>query len=136
MEALTLHEAAPGHHLQVTLAMENESLAVFQRHLEDRRYNEAPGRFPLYSAYVEGWALYCEGLGHELPGIYTTPYDKFGQLAYEMFRACRLVVDTGLHRFNWSVEKAVKYVVENAMMEEAAVAPEIDRYVTWYVASL
>ena len=111
MEALTLHEAIPGHHFQIQLAIENGGLAVFQAHWEDRRYGEAPGRFPLYSAYVEGWGLYSEALGHEIDGVYDSPYSHFGQLSMEMLRACRLVVDTGLHHLRWDAEKAIKCVV-------------------------
>ncbi len=117
MEALTLHEAVPGHHLQIARAQE-------LRHLPDFRRNAS------YTAFVEGWALYAESLGTAM-GFYTDPYSRFGQLTYEMWRACRLVVDTGLHRFGWTRQQAVDYIRENTAKTEQDIEIEVDRYIVW-----
>ena len=116
--SLTAHEAVPGHHLQGALNQElPETIPKFRRNL-------------YLSAYGEGWGLYTEYLAEEM-GIYTTPYEHFGKLTYEMWRACRLVVDTGIHAFGWTREKAVNYMADNTALSLHEVNTEIDRYISW-----
>jgi uncharacterized protein (DUF885 family) len=117
MEALTLHEAVPGHHLQFALAQEMEDVPAVRRHA-------------YLTAYSEGWGLYAESLGEEM-GFYADPYSRFGQLTYEMWRAIRLVVDTGLHAMGWTRQQAIDYFAENAGKSEHDIVVEVDRYIVW-----
>jgi uncharacterized protein (DUF885 family) len=117
MEALSLHEAVPGHHLQISLAQELENVPEFRKHIG-------------YSAFDEGWALYGESLGGEL-GLYKDPYSKFGQLSYEMWRAVRLVVDTGMHSKGWTRQQAIDFFHENTGKTDQDITVEVDRYIVW-----
>ena len=115
--ALTLHEAAPGHHLQISLAKEMESQPNFRR-------------YQYISAFGEGWGLYSELLGEEM-GIYTDPYSRFGRMTYEMWRACRLVVDTGMHAMGWTRQQALDYLAANTALPLHEIRTEVDRYISW-----
>lgn len=117
LESLSLHEGAPGHHFQIALTQELENVPMFQR-------------FAWNSAYGEGWALYTEWLGKEM-GFYEDPYSDFGRLSYEVFRAARLVVDTGLHHYQWTREQAIEYMLETTPMTEGDITPEVERYIVW-----
>ena len=117
LEALTLHEAVPGHHLQISLQQELSGLPAFRRQAS-------------VGAFVEGWALYAERLGLEA-GMYEDPYSDFGRLTYEMWRACRLVVDTGLHAKGWTRRQAIDYLAANTALSRHEVTTETDRYISW-----
>jgi uncharacterized protein (DUF885 family) len=116
-EALAFHEAIPGHHLQIAIAQELEGIPAFRR---------AQG----VTAFVEGWALYTERLADEM-GLYTTDLDRIGMLSYDAWRACRLVVDTGMHAMGWSRQQAIDYMLENSVLAENNIVNEVDRYLTW-----
>ena len=117
MEALTVHEAVPGHHVQIALAQELENVPEFRKHLG-------------FTAFVEGWALYSESLGYDL-GLYTDPYSRFGALTYDMWRAVRLVLDTGLHSMGWSRQQAIDYFAANSSKPLHDITVEVDRYISW-----
>jgi uncharacterized protein (DUF885 family) len=116
LTALTLHESAPGHSFQGSLVEEQKSVPDF--------------RHEYISAYGEGWALYCEKLGKEM-GIYLTPYDEFGRESYEMWRAVRLVIDTGMHHKGWTRAQAIKYLADHTALSQHEVETEVDRYISW-----
>ena len=117
VEALSLHEAVPGHHLQIALQQEMSDMPHFRR-------------FSRFTAFIEGWALYSERLGLEV-GFYQDPYSDFGRLTYEMWRACRLVVDTGMHYFGWSRQKAIDFMADNTALSLLNIKAEVDRYISW-----
>jgi uncharacterized protein (DUF885 family) len=117
IEALSLHEAVPGHHLQIALQQEIQDVPNFRR-------------FSGFTAFVEGWALYAERLGMEVD-FYEDPYSDFGRLTYEMWRACRLVMDTGIHYFGWSRQQAIDFGAENSALTLHNITTEVDRYISW-----
>lgn len=117
LEALTLHEAVPGHHLQIALTQELDSLPEFRRNL-------------YVNAFGEGWGLYSEYLGNEM-GFYKDPYSHFGRLTYEMWRACRLVIDVAIHTKDWTRDQAVNYLAEHTALSMREVNTEINRYISW-----
>jgi uncharacterized protein (DUF885 family) len=115
--ALTLHECEPGHSFQAALSLEQKALPRFRQNL-------------YFSGYGEGWGLYCEWLGNEM-GIYRTPYERFGQQSYAMWRAARLVIDTGLHRYGWTRQQAIDYLAGHTALSQHEVETEVDRYISW-----
>ena len=117
LTALTLHESAPGHAFQMPIAMEHKDQPEFRQHT-------------YLSAYGEGWALYCEHLGQEM-GMYETPYDRFGMLGYQIWRAARLVVDTGVHSQGWTRDQAIAYLKQYTALPEREIQTEVDRYIAW-----
>ncbi|WP_246058227.1 DUF885 domain-containing protein [Litorilituus lipolyticus] len=117
IEVLSVHEAVPGHHLQVALQMELGELPKFRRFLD-------------FTVFTEGWGLYSERLGYDM-GLYSDPYSRFGQLTYDMWRAVRLVVDTGIHHKGWTRKQAIDYFMANAAKSEQDIINEIDRYISW-----
>jgi len=117
LTALTLHESAPGHAFQMPIALEHKNQPEFRQHT-------------YISAYGEGWALYCERLGLEM-SLYETPYDRFGMLGYQIWRAARLVVDTGVHSQGWSRERAIAYLREYTALPDHEIETEVDRYIAW-----
>jgi len=118
MEALALHEAVPGHHLQLGLQMEIEGLPLLRT------------QWLAFSAFIEGWAHYAERLGKEM-GFYTDHYSEFGRLTYDMWRACRLVVDTGIHSLRWDRARAAAFLTENTALSRLNIESEVDRYLVW-----
>lgn len=129
MIALTLHEAAPGHHIQNAIVLELEEAGLHPWRMKQH-----------YTAFGEGWALYSERLGLELEGgprgMYADPYDDFGRLSYEMWRAMRLVVDTGIHAFEWSRDRAIEYMLANSALSRTNIEREVDRYISWPAQAL
>ncbi len=117
MEALSIHEAVPGHHLQISIQQELENIPKFRENA-------------FFTSYVEGWALYAESLGYEMD-MYQDPYSRYGQLVYEMWRAIRLVVDTGIHALDWTRDEAINYFKENIGKSEQDIIVEVDRYIAW-----
>ena len=116
LTALTAHEAVPGHHLQISVAQELTDLPKFRQQY-------------YFYAYGEGWGLYAEQLALEM-GLYETDYDRYGQLIFEMWRACRLVVDTGIHSKNWSRKRAIEFMIKHTALSAEAITTEVDRYIT------
>jgi uncharacterized protein (DUF885 family) len=117
LPALTLHESSPGHSLQLSLALEQQGQPAFRRN-------------GYISAFGEGWGLYSEDLGVDM-GIYQTPYEDFGRLTYAMWRACRLVIDTGLHHDGWTRDQAIAYLADHTALSTHEVETEVDRYISW-----
>jgi uncharacterized protein (DUF885 family) len=116
-EALAFHESVPGHHLQIAVAQELTGIPEFRKHQG-------------VTAYVEGWGLYAERLADEM-GLYTSDVDRIGMLSFDAWRACRLVVDTGLHAEGWTRQQAIDYMTDNSILAENNIENEVDRYITW-----
>ncbi|XP_052783581.1 uncharacterized protein LOC128219700 isoform X1 [Mya arenaria] len=132
MVALALHEADPGHHLQDIYTQVSTGVANFQRFTDYSKYFSVPYHFPFYTANSEGWGLYSESLGEkDYLDVYNDEYELMGRYSFEIFRACRLVVDTGLHYFNWTRDDAIEYVLNYTSLSRSSTETEIDRYITW-----
>jgi len=116
-EALAYHESIPGHHLQIAIAQELTDIPEFRKHVGT-------------TAFVEGWGLYSERLADEM-GLYTSDVDRIGMLSFDAWRACRLVVDTGIHAMGWSRQQAIDYMIQNSCLAENNIVNEVDRYITW-----
>ena len=127
--ALTMHEGNPGHHLQISGVANNNYIPFFLK-LPVHIWNRSPSSFPSYTAYIEGWALYAEYLGHEM-GLYDDPIDMISYLSWALLRAARLVVDTGIHAFDWSREEAIQYLVSNTALTRYSCEAQVDRYISW-----
>jgi uncharacterized protein (DUF885 family) len=117
IEGISYHEGAPGHHFQIARAIELQGIPKFRR-------------FGNYGAYAEGWGLYAERLGREM-GFYQDPYSEFGHLSLELWRAVRLVTDSGLHHKRWTREQAIKYFQDNSLLSERDIVKEVERYINW-----
>jgi uncharacterized protein (DUF885 family) len=118
LEAIAYHEGLPGHHMQMAIAQELEDIPTFRTQA-------------FFGAYVEGWGLYAEWLAKEMPGTFRDPYSDFGRLSSEIWRAVRLVVDTGIHGKAWSEEEAIRYATENSSVTEGRARSEVRRYIVW-----
>jgi uncharacterized protein (DUF885 family) len=116
-EVLAYHESIPGHHLQLAIMQELEHLPAFRRHSG-------------VTAFIEGWGLYTERLANEM-GLYSSDLDRIGMLSYDAWRACRLVVDTGMHANGWSRQQAIDFMIENTALAKNNIVNEVDRYITW-----
>lgn len=127
--ALTMHEGNPGHHLQITQVANNNYVPFFLK-LPVHIWNRSPSSFPSYTAYTEGWALYAEYIGHEM-GLYDDPNDMVSYISWALLRASRLVVDTGIHAFDWSREEAIEYLVANTALSRYSCEAQVDRYISW-----
>ncbi|XP_042890977.1 uncharacterized protein LOC122265649 [Penaeus japonicus] len=128
--ALTLHETIPGHHFHYAYMRMDPSTPDFRKYIDYTRQGDVPSKFPLHTVFVEGWGLYAELLGEEL-GLYDDPYQRLGRYSFELLRASRLVVDTGLHALGWSRDRAVNFLLEHTGMSETAIQIEVNRYITW-----
>ncbi|CAL4122880.1 unnamed protein product, partial [Meganyctiphanes norvegica] len=130
MLTLALHEANPGHHFQISNGLQCGNISPFRIFQDsNRNYGTPPSRFPINSAYKEGWGLYSESLGDDM-GLYDDPYDRFGHLSEEIFRACRLVVDTGIHALAWTRQQSVDYLFNNSASSRKHCENEVIRYIT------
>ncbi|XP_037799890.1 uncharacterized protein LOC119594887 [Penaeus monodon] len=128
--ALALHEAIPGHHFHSAYTRMNPATPDFRKYIDGTRMGDVPAKFPLHTVFVEGWGLYAELLGEEL-GLYADSYQRLGRYSFELLRASRLVVDTGIHALGWSRDRAVKFMLERTGMSETAIQIEVNRYITW-----
>eukprot|EP01124_Arcella_intermedia_P017000 TRINITY_DN2363_c0_g1_i1.p1 TRINITY_DN2363_c0_g1~~TRINITY_DN2363_c0_g1_i1.p1 ORF type:complete len:492 (+),score=116.25 TRINITY_DN2363_c0_g1_i1:323-1798(+) len=131
MIALACHEAVPGHHLQISLTTELSGFPEWRTNIEDSHYYLAPGRESMFTGYIEGWGLYAESLAEDLNLFKGDDYGLFGRLSLEIWRACRLVVDTGIHAFGWTQEEAVQFMFKNTALSLHNIQTEVARYITW-----